>query len=99
MERVLFVSALKLICNLSIFLRYKPSEEFLNACQALSQHLPEAGATNKQLLVLRFFSVAQRFPMGVTLVPYLRQQCVWTHVSLPSGILRFTQMLFLQEIG
>ncbi|XP_026353733.2 KN motif and ankyrin repeat domain-containing protein 4 isoform X4 [Ursus arctos] len=30
--------------------RYKPSEEFLNACWALSQHLPETGATTDQLL-------------------------------------------------
>ncbi|XP_041508271.1 KN motif and ankyrin repeat domain-containing protein 4 [Microtus oregoni] len=30
--------------------RCKPSEEFLNACQALSQHLPETGATTNHLL-------------------------------------------------
>ncbi|XP_077005570.1 KN motif and ankyrin repeat domain-containing protein 4 isoform X2 [Tamandua tetradactyla] len=30
--------------------RYKPSEEFLKACQALSQHLPEIGTTTDQLL-------------------------------------------------
>ncbi|XP_058573162.1 KN motif and ankyrin repeat domain-containing protein 4 isoform X1 [Neofelis nebulosa] len=30
--------------------RYKPSEEFLSACRALSQHLPESGATTDQLL-------------------------------------------------
>ncbi|KAL2772463.1 KN motif and ankyrin repeat domain-containing protein 4 isoform 1 [Daubentonia madagascariensis] len=29
--------------------RYKPSEEFLNACRALSQHLPETGTTTDQL--------------------------------------------------
>lgn len=38
--------------TLSFLFRCKPSEEFLNACQALSQHLPETGATTKQLLVL-----------------------------------------------
>ncbi|VTJ61544.1 Hypothetical predicted protein [Marmota monax] len=32
--------------------RYKPSEEFLNACGALSQYLPETGTTTDQLLVL-----------------------------------------------
>uniref|UniRef100_A0A8C9PKH8 KN motif and ankyrin repeat domain-containing protein 4 n=1 Tax=Spermophilus dauricus TaxID=99837 RepID=A0A8C9PKH8_SPEDA len=30
--------------------RYKPSEEFLNACRALSQYLPETGTTTDQLL-------------------------------------------------
>ncbi|KAL1777397.1 KN motif and ankyrin repeat domain-containing protein 4 [Sigmodon hispidus] len=30
--------------------RCKPSEEFLNACQVLSQHLPETGATTEQCL-------------------------------------------------
>ncbi|XP_058394163.1 KN motif and ankyrin repeat domain-containing protein 4 isoform X1 [Diceros bicornis minor] len=30
--------------------RYKPSEEFLNACRALSQHLPETATTTDQLL-------------------------------------------------
>ncbi|XP_037682981.1 KN motif and ankyrin repeat domain-containing protein 4 isoform X2 [Choloepus didactylus] len=30
--------------------RYKPSEEFLNACQALSEHLPEIGTTTDQHL-------------------------------------------------
>lgn len=40
------------IYELIFFFRYKPSEEFLNACRALSQHLPETGTTTDQLLVL-----------------------------------------------
>lgn len=41
--------------------RYKPSEEFLNACQALSQHLPEAGATNEQLLRQSLNTISQEW--------------------------------------
>ena len=40
------------IYELIFFFRYKPSEEFLNACRVLSQHLPETGTTTDQLLVL-----------------------------------------------
>ena len=40
------------IYELIFFFRYKPSEEFLNACRALSQHLPETGTTTDPLLVL-----------------------------------------------
>ena len=40
------------IYELIFFFRYKTSEEFLNACRALSQHLPETGTTTDQLLVL-----------------------------------------------
>uniref|UniRef100_A0A8C7B2Z0 KN motif and ankyrin repeat domain-containing protein 4 n=1 Tax=Neovison vison TaxID=452646 RepID=A0A8C7B2Z0_NEOVI len=41
--------------------RYKPSEEFLNACRALSQHLPEMGATNDQLLRLSLNTIRQEW--------------------------------------
>lgn len=41
--------------------RYKPSEEFLNACQALSQHLPETEATTKQLLRQSLSAVSQEW--------------------------------------
>ncbi|XP_051012784.1 KN motif and ankyrin repeat domain-containing protein 4 [Acomys russatus] len=41
--------------------RYKPSEEFLNACQALSQHLPETGATTEQLLRQSLNTISQEW--------------------------------------
>ncbi|XP_028634631.1 KN motif and ankyrin repeat domain-containing protein 4 [Grammomys surdaster] len=41
--------------------RYKPSEEFLNACQALSQHLPETGDTTKQLLRQNLNTISQEW--------------------------------------
>ncbi|XP_035294844.1 KN motif and ankyrin repeat domain-containing protein 4 isoform X1 [Cricetulus griseus] len=41
--------------------RCKPSEEFLNACQALSQHLPETGATTKQLLRQSLNTISQEW--------------------------------------
>ncbi|XP_032695617.1 KN motif and ankyrin repeat domain-containing protein 4 isoform X2 [Lontra canadensis] len=41
--------------------RYKPSEEFLSACRALSQHLPETGATNDQLLRLSLNTIRQEW--------------------------------------
>ncbi|XP_031993103.1 KN motif and ankyrin repeat domain-containing protein 4 isoform X1 [Hylobates moloch] len=41
--------------------RYKPSEEFLNACRALSQHLPETGTTTDQLLRQSLNTVSQEW--------------------------------------
>ncbi|XP_051043931.1 KN motif and ankyrin repeat domain-containing protein 4 [Phodopus roborovskii] len=41
--------------------RCKPSEEFLNACQALSQHLPETGATTEQLLRQSLNTISQEW--------------------------------------
>ncbi|XP_007957266.1 KN motif and ankyrin repeat domain-containing protein 4 [Orycteropus afer afer] len=41
--------------------RYKPSEEFLNACQALSQHLPEIGTTTDRLLRQSLNTVSQEW--------------------------------------
>ncbi|KAM6219603.1 KN motif and ankyrin repeat domain-containing protein 4 [Rhynchocyon petersi] len=41
--------------------RYKPSEEFLNACQALSQHLPDIGTTTDQLLRQSLNTVSQEW--------------------------------------
>nr|XP_007976705.2 KN motif and ankyrin repeat domain-containing protein 4 [Chlorocebus sabaeus]XP_007976706.2 KN motif and ankyrin repeat domain-containing protein 4 [Chlorocebus sabaeus]XP_007976707.2 KN motif and ankyrin repeat domain-containing protein 4 [Chlorocebus sabaeus]XP_007976710.2 KN motif and ankyrin repeat domain-containing protein 4 [Chlorocebus sabaeus] len=41
--------------------RYKPSEEFLNACQALSQHLPETGTTTDQLLRQSLNTISQEW--------------------------------------
>ncbi|XP_057553904.1 KN motif and ankyrin repeat domain-containing protein 4 isoform X2 [Hippopotamus amphibius kiboko] len=41
--------------------RYKPSEEFLNACRALSQHLPEAGTATDQLLKQSLNTVSQEW--------------------------------------
>ncbi|XP_027440214.1 KN motif and ankyrin repeat domain-containing protein 4 [Zalophus californianus] len=41
--------------------RYKPSEEFLNACRALSQYLPETGATTNQLLRQRLNTLRQEW--------------------------------------
>ncbi|XP_057639445.1 KN motif and ankyrin repeat domain-containing protein 4 [Chionomys nivalis] len=41
--------------------RCKPSEEFLNACQALSQHLPETGATTDHLLRQSLNTVSQEW--------------------------------------
>ncbi|EDL30898.1 KN motif and ankyrin repeat domain-containing protein 4 [Mus musculus] len=41
--------------------RYKPSEEFLNACQTLSQHLPETGDTTKQLLRQSLNTISQEW--------------------------------------
>ncbi|XP_030183194.1 KN motif and ankyrin repeat domain-containing protein 4 [Lynx canadensis] len=41
--------------------RYKPSEEFLSACRALSQHLPESGATTDQLLRQSLNTISQEW--------------------------------------
>ncbi|XP_062963122.1 KN motif and ankyrin repeat domain-containing protein 4 isoform X2 [Cynocephalus volans] len=41
--------------------RYKPSEEFLNACRALSQHLPEIGTTPDQLLKQSLNTISQEW--------------------------------------
>nr|XP_021520063.1 KN motif and ankyrin repeat domain-containing protein 4-like [Meriones unguiculatus]XP_021520064.1 KN motif and ankyrin repeat domain-containing protein 4-like [Meriones unguiculatus] len=41
--------------------RYKPTEEFLNACQALSQHLPETGAATEQLLRQSLTAISQEW--------------------------------------
>ncbi|XP_054996431.1 KN motif and ankyrin repeat domain-containing protein 4 [Sorex araneus] len=41
--------------------RYKPSEEFLNACQVLSQHLPDAGPTTDPLLRQSLRTVSQEW--------------------------------------
>uniref|UniRef100_A0A2R8ZAW4 KN motif and ankyrin repeat domain-containing protein 4 n=1 Tax=Pan paniscus TaxID=9597 RepID=A0A2R8ZAW4_PANPA len=41
--------------------RYKPSEEFLNACRALSQHLPETGTTTDQLLRQSLNTISQEW--------------------------------------
>ncbi|KAB1268977.1 KN motif and ankyrin repeat domain-containing protein 4 [Camelus dromedarius] len=41
--------------------RYKPSEEFLNACQALSQHLPDTGTTTDQLLRQSLNTISQEW--------------------------------------
>ncbi|XP_003411198.1 KN motif and ankyrin repeat domain-containing protein 4 [Loxodonta africana] len=41
--------------------RYKPSEEFLNACQALSQHLPEIGTTTDRLLRQSLNTISQEW--------------------------------------
>ncbi|XP_040613062.1 KN motif and ankyrin repeat domain-containing protein 4 [Mesocricetus auratus] len=41
--------------------RCKPSEEFLNACQALSQHLPETGAITEQLLRQSLSTISQEW--------------------------------------
>ncbi|CAO2588186.1 KN motif and ankyrin repeat domain-containing protein 4 [Lemmus lemmus] len=41
--------------------RCKPSEEFLNACQALSQHLPETGATTDHLLKQSLNTISQEW--------------------------------------
>uniref|UniRef100_A0A8C3YIY4 KN motif and ankyrin repeat domain-containing protein 4 n=1 Tax=Catagonus wagneri TaxID=51154 RepID=A0A8C3YIY4_9CETA len=41
--------------------RYKPSEEFLNACRALSQHLPETGTTTDQLLKQSLNAISQEW--------------------------------------
>ncbi|XP_022436965.1 KN motif and ankyrin repeat domain-containing protein 4 [Delphinapterus leucas] len=41
--------------------RYKPSEEFLNACRALSQHLPETGTTTDQLLKQSLNTISQEW--------------------------------------
>ncbi|XP_054430016.1 KN motif and ankyrin repeat domain-containing protein 4 [Pteronotus mesoamericanus] len=41
--------------------RYKPSEEFLNACRALSQHLPETGTTTNQLLKQSLNTISQEW--------------------------------------
>lgn len=69
--------------NLSVVFRCKPSEEFLTACRALSQHLPETGATTQQLLVLGLSTVSWRFPTGWLWSLILRQQSVCAHrVSL-----------------
>ncbi|XP_029803960.1 KN motif and ankyrin repeat domain-containing protein 4 [Suricata suricatta] len=41
--------------------RYKPSEEFLSACRALSQHLPESGATTDQRLRQSLNTISQEW--------------------------------------
>nr|XP_021523416.1 KN motif and ankyrin repeat domain-containing protein 4 [Aotus nancymaae] len=41
--------------------RYKPSEEFLNACRALSQRLPETGTTTDQLLRQSLNTISQEW--------------------------------------
>ncbi|XP_075396075.1 KN motif and ankyrin repeat domain-containing protein 4 [Tenrec ecaudatus] len=41
--------------------RYKPSEEFLKACQALSQHLPEIGTTTDRLLKQSLNTISQEW--------------------------------------
>uniref|UniRef100_A0A8D2CMG3 KN motif and ankyrin repeat domain-containing protein 4 n=1 Tax=Sciurus vulgaris TaxID=55149 RepID=A0A8D2CMG3_SCIVU len=41
--------------------RYKPSEEFLNACRALSQHLPETGTTTDQHLRQSLNTISQEW--------------------------------------
>ncbi|XP_006879911.1 PREDICTED: KN motif and ankyrin repeat domain-containing protein 4-like [Elephantulus edwardii] len=41
--------------------RYKPSEEFLTACQALSQHLPEIGTTTDLLLKQSLNTISQEW--------------------------------------
>uniref|UniRef100_A0A8C8X6H3 KN motif and ankyrin repeat domain-containing protein 4 n=1 Tax=Panthera leo TaxID=9689 RepID=A0A8C8X6H3_PANLE len=41
--------------------RYQPSEEFLSACRALSQHLPESGATTDQLLRQSLNTISQEW--------------------------------------
>nr|XP_048309094.1 KN motif and ankyrin repeat domain-containing protein 4 [Myodes glareolus] len=41
--------------------RCKPSEEFLNACQTLSQHLPETGATTNHLLRQSLNTISQEW--------------------------------------
>ncbi|XP_004699437.1 KN motif and ankyrin repeat domain-containing protein 4 [Echinops telfairi] len=41
--------------------RYKPSEEFLKACRALSQHLPEIGATTDRLLKQSLNTISQEW--------------------------------------
>ncbi|KAM5265632.1 KN motif and ankyrin repeat domain-containing protein 4 isoform 1-T9 [Hipposideros larvatus] len=41
--------------------RYKPSEEFLNACRAFSQHLPETGTTTDQLLRQSLNTISQEW--------------------------------------
>lgn len=41
--------------------RYKPSEEFLNACRALSQHLPDTGMTTDQLLRQSLNTISQEW--------------------------------------
>ncbi|XP_021571460.1 KN motif and ankyrin repeat domain-containing protein 4 [Carlito syrichta] len=41
--------------------RYKPSEEFLNACRALSQHLPETGTITDQLLRQSLNTISQEW--------------------------------------
>ncbi|XP_048207407.1 KN motif and ankyrin repeat domain-containing protein 4 [Perognathus longimembris pacificus] len=41
--------------------RCKPSEEFLNACQALSQHLPETGTAPNQLLRQSLNTISQEW--------------------------------------
>lgn len=41
--------------------RCKPSEEFLTACRALSQHLPETGATTQQLLRQSLNTISQEW--------------------------------------
>nr|XP_045005655.1 KN motif and ankyrin repeat domain-containing protein 4 isoform X2 [Jaculus jaculus] len=41
--------------------RYKPSEEFLDACQALSQHLPETETTTDQLLRQSVNTISQEW--------------------------------------
>lgn len=41
--------------------RYKPSEEFLNACRALSQYLPDSGTTTDQLLRQNLNTISQEW--------------------------------------
>ncbi|XP_004679564.1 PREDICTED: KN motif and ankyrin repeat domain-containing protein 4 isoform X2 [Condylura cristata] len=41
--------------------RYKPSEEFLHACQALSQQLPDIGSTTDQLLRQSLNTISQEW--------------------------------------
>ncbi|XP_037357013.1 KN motif and ankyrin repeat domain-containing protein 4 [Talpa occidentalis] len=41
--------------------RYKPSEEFLHACQALSQQLPDTGSTTDQLLRQSLNTISQEW--------------------------------------
>ncbi|KAI5243539.1 Kn Motif And Ankyrin Repeat Domain-Containing Protein 4 [Manis pentadactyla] len=41
--------------------RFKPSEEFLNACRALSQHLPETGSTTDLLLRQSLNTISQEW--------------------------------------
>lgn len=41
--------------------RYKPSEEFLNACRALSQYLPDTGTTTDQLLRQNLNTISQEW--------------------------------------
>uniref|UniRef100_A0A2K5PRM5 KN motif and ankyrin repeat domain-containing protein 4 n=1 Tax=Cebus imitator TaxID=2715852 RepID=A0A2K5PRM5_CEBIM len=41
--------------------RYKPSEEFLTACRALSQRLPETGTTTDQLLRQSLNTISQEW--------------------------------------